>query len=275
MSGTLEQSVASHYAQRGLGKRSIEALEASGANLGALTIADLAPVDEFHTAGRLSTLKALELASIRPGMHVLDAGCGIGGTARCLASEYGCQVTGVDLTVPYVEVARMLTGRLGLEAHCVFHHGNVTALGFGDDCFDAAVSFHVAMNIENRAAFYAEMARLIRVEGPLVLFDVMKGPTAGMRYPVPWAQTEATSFLRTPTQTQELLEAAGFAVETTHSLRDLAMDYFDNLASQDAPPAQVGLHLLTGDDTEQKFSNYVESLHEHQIDPVIVVARRR
>ena len=44
---------------------------------------------------------------IRAGMHVLDAGCGIGGTARCLVSEYDCTVSGLNLTPEYVATEAM------------------------------------------------------------------------------------------------------------------------------------------------------------------------
>jgi SAM-dependent methyltransferase len=36
-------------------------------------------------------------------MHVLDIGCGLGGTARFIASRYGSRVVGIDLTTEYVE----------------------------------------------------------------------------------------------------------------------------------------------------------------------------
>ena len=98
MASTLETSVAAYYGKGGLAAAIIDGIEAAGLDPDALMPEDLAPVDEFHTAGRLATLKALELASLETGMHVLDAGCGIGGTARCLAAEQGCRVTGIDLT---------------------------------------------------------------------------------------------------------------------------------------------------------------------------------
>ena len=278
MSSQLEDRVTAHYQKPALLDAIVEGLKRAGVDPDAPSLEDLAPVDEFHTAGRITTLKALDMTPIDAGMHVLDAGCGIGGTARCLAKEKGCRVTGIDLTPGYVEVAEALTARVGLGGACDFHQGSVLAMPFADGGFDAAVSFHVAMNIEDRAGFYGELARVSRPGAPLCLFDVMKGPTAGMHYPVPWAETDANSFLKTPDETAALVSEAGFDVVEQTSLRDFAIDFFRDVfakaAEMDGPPP-LGLHLLTGANSPEKFTNYAKALDEHRIDPVIMVATRR
>lgn len=273
----INDAVAAYYGRTGLAEAILAGLEKLGVNLNALTPADLAPVDEFHTAGRATTLKALEKISLKPGMHVLDLGCGIGGTARCLAGEYSCLVSGIDLTPEYVEVARMLTERMGLSNACKFHLGSATDLPFSDASFDAAVSFHAAMNIEDRPSLYGEAARVLHPGAPLCVFDVMKGPTPGMLYPVPWAETRKTSFLKSREETGELLRAAGFHIESEENMREFAIEFFRDVISKTAKadgPPPLGLHLLTGVNTPEKFSNYAKALDNHQIEPVIVVAKR-
>lgn len=277
MVSELERAVAAHYGRAGLAEVILKGLEAVGADLDALTPEDLAPVDEFHTAGRTTTLKALGMTPIEAGMHVLDAGCGLGGTARVLAHEHGCRVTGIDLTPESVEVARLLTGRMGLEDACSFHVGSAVETPFEDGAFDAAVTFHAAMNIEDRAAFYGELARVLRPGAPFCLFDVMEGPVPGMRYPVPWAESAATSFLTTEDETRGLLSAAGFAVVAEENLRAFAIDDFRELFARMAAaggPPPLGLHLLTGARGAEMFRNYVDALEADQIAPVIVVATR-
>lgn len=278
MSGTTENDVAAHYGRKGLAKAIMAGLEASGADLDALTPEDLAPVDEFHTAGRLTTLKALDMMSLNPGMHVLDAGCGLGGTARCLAREYDCRVTGIDLTPEYIEVARLLTAHMGLEESCRFDVGSALNLPYDDAAFDAAVTFHAAMNIEDRAGLYGSMARVLKANAPLCVFDVMKGSEPGMLYPVPWAETEATSFLKTRDETAACLESAGFAVEAEENLREFAIAFFRDVFAQmeeSGGPPPLGLHLLTGANSPEKFANYLKATEAHQIEPVILVVRQR
>ena len=277
MARQIENDVASHYARPGLLQSILEGLEAQGSNLDALTTADLAPVDEFHTAGRLATERAFAITPVAAGMHVLDAGCGIGGTSRYLAQDLGCEVTGLDLTPEYIEVASALADRMRVQDRCRFEVGSATRMPFGDDSFDGATNFHVAMNIEDRPALYGELARVVKPGGFLCVFDVMKGPTAGMRYPVPWAETETTSFLQTRDDTVRLIEDAGMAVTAEDNMRDFAIGFFEkvfaNAAKADGPPP-LGLHLLTGANTADKFGNYAQALNDHQIEPVVLVARK-
>jgi len=277
MSDHLESRVSAHYQNPDLLTQILDGLRRMGIDVNKPSIEDLAPVDEFHTAGRITTLEALEMTPIDAGMHVLDAGCGLGGTARCLAKEKGCRVTGIDLTGDYVAVAAALTERTGLSDYCDFHQGSVIDMPFDDGAFDAAVSFHVAMNIEDRPGFYNDVARVLKPGGPLCFFDVMKGPASGMYYPVPWAEVEANSFLKTPDETARLLKDAGFVIKDQKSLRDFAITFFRDVfakaASQDGPPP-LGLHLLTGARTPEKFQNYAKALDDGMIDPVILVATR-
>lgn len=273
-----DHAVAQHYGRKDLTEAILAGLRASGADLDALTPEDLAPVDEFHTAGRVTTLKALDMTPIRAGMHVLDAGCGIGGTARHLARERDCQVTGIDLTPEYVEVARELTALMKLEDRCRFDVRSVLDLPYVEAAFDAAVTLHVAMNIEDRDRFYEELARVLKPNAPLCLFDVMKGSAAGMRYPVPWAETAAMSFLKSPAETRDHLKRAGFEIVAEEDLKDFAVQFFkqvfEKMAVAGGPPP-LGLHLLTGANSADKFRNYLQALEADQLWPVIMVARRR
>ena len=270
-----DDDVSAHYHRPELLESILAGLERLGVDPQAPTPEDLAPVDEFHTAGRATTLMALETSGIQPGMHVLDAGCGIGGTARHLAAEHGCRVTGIDLTEGYVEVARDLTARTGLADQCSFHVGSVTDLPFDDDSFDAVVTFHVAMNIAARPMFYGELARAVKSGGRLCVFDVMKGPGDGMRYPVPWSETGSDSFLKSRQETCSLLEDAGFTIVGETNLRAYAQEFFrsafEKAAQADGPPP-IGLHLLTGPNAPEKFTNYALALDDHQIEPVILQA---
>jgi ubiquinone/menaquinone biosynthesis C-methylase UbiE len=274
----LEHAVASHYGKGGLAQRIFNGLELAGVNPEAPTVEELSPVDEFHTAGRITTLKAIELMPLSREMHVLDAGCGIGGTARCVAHQIGCRVTGIDLTPEFVEVARTLTVCLGLSELCAFELGSVLDMPFDNASFDASLTFHVAMNIEDRGGFYAELARVLRTGAPLCVFDVMKGAADGMVFPVPWAETSATSFLKSRDETTGLLEASGFRIVAETNFHEFALQFFRDAvarASEGNAPPPLGLHLLTGPNSSEKFSNYLKGLEAHQIEPIMLLAERR
>jgi cyclopropane fatty-acyl-phospholipid synthase-like methyltransferase len=120
-----------------------------------LTVAQFAPLDQFHTRGILATAELASAAGLEPSTRVLDIGCGIGGPARYLAGTFGCKVTGVDLSPGFLDAATYLTARCGLSDRVTFQDGNALHLPFDDAAFDTVFLQHVAMNIEDRPALYA------------------------------------------------------------------------------------------------------------------------
>ena len=133
-----------------------------------------------------------------PSSHVLDLGSGLGGPARTLAELTGCTVTGIDLTPEFCEVATALSEWTGLSDRTRFQVGDATATGLPDAAVDAAMTVHVAMNIPDKAALYAEAFRVLRPGGRFVVYDVLQGEGGDVQYPVPWANDPSTSFLATP-----------------------------------------------------------------------------
>src|SRR5688572_33274668 len=101
-------AVESHYAHGKVLSAILEGLRAAGKDVARLSPADLAAVDEFHIRGREATVELAGRGSLKPGLRVLDVGCGLGGSVRYLASEHQCRVIGIDLTKEYVDVANAL-----------------------------------------------------------------------------------------------------------------------------------------------------------------------
>jgi ubiquinone/menaquinone biosynthesis C-methylase UbiE len=212
MAEILENAVAEHYGGGDLMARIDAALKAGGADPENLAPKDLAPVDEFHIGGREATQHAVSRMSLGASDHVLDVGCGIGGTARYMAVESGCRVAGIDLTPEFIAVARTLSARLGLSEMLAFEIASALAMPFEDAAFDAATSFHVAMNIAERDRLYGEIARVMRPGATLCIYDVMKTGPGEILYLVPWAETAATSHVTSPEEMQALLGEAGFEI---------------------------------------------------------------
>jgi SAM-dependent methyltransferase len=212
MANVDESAVAVHYGGSDLRSRLFDALSRSGLDLSRLRPVDLAPVDEFHMGGRAATAEIVARAGLTPDGRVLDIGSGLGGLVRYLASEVGCRATGLDLTPEYFAIAREFTDLTGLSDKVDFVVGSALALPFDDATFTAALTFHVGMNIADRETKYREAFRVLRPGGKLVIYDVLKGPKPGMRFPVPWAQTQETSHLVTAEEMGHLLSSAGFAI---------------------------------------------------------------
>ena len=106
--------VAAHYSHGELPAAILRGLAATGKATDRIDSDELAAGDEFHIGGREATSALFDQLDWRPGVQVLDVGCGIGGPARYLARHRGARVTGVDLSPEFVKVARELALRCGL-----------------------------------------------------------------------------------------------------------------------------------------------------------------
>jgi SAM-dependent methyltransferase len=151
------------------------------------------------------------LAGLTDAMRVLDIGSGLGGSARTLAAEFGCRVTGVDLSAEFVDAARVLSERVGLADGVDFRHGDALNLPFEANRFDAAFMIHVTMNIADKKGLFAEAGRVLKPGGKLVLWEIFKAPEPDLTYPVPWAEDESFSFLIPMAEMVALVAAAGFS----------------------------------------------------------------
>lgn len=272
----VNETVQAHYTRSDLGNAILAALEKSGKDLDRLTPEDLAPVDEFHIRGRAATLELASAAGLDSTKRVLDVGSGIGGTSRCLAREFGCRVTGIDLTEEYCRTAAMLSARIGLEHLVDYRQGDATNLPFADASFDVVWTEHAAMNILDKLRLYREMHRVLEPGGTLAIHDVLAGPSGAVLFPVPWARTPESSFLVTPDELRKLLDDAGFTVTDWSDTTDQARDWFvavaEKIRKEGLPP--LGFHLLLGPDFQVMAQNQRRNLEEGRIALAQVVARR-
>lgn len=270
-----EQQVAKHYSHGALEHAILDALKASGKDIDKLTPADLAGVDEFHLGWRAATAEIANDLDLSSAFHVLDVGSGIGGPARYFAEAHGARVTGIDLTKEFVEVATALTQRCRLSELASFKQASALALPFTDATFDAAMLIHVGMNIEDKTKLFSEVRRVLRPKARFAVYDVMRMADGELPYPMPWATTPATSFVRTPQDYRRMLTKAGFTVESEVSRRDLSLTLWQETRRRIAEqgPPKLGLHVLMGEAAKERLGNVIATLERGLIAPIEMIAR--
>lgn len=269
------EAVRSHY-QAGIEDADFPArlktlIEALGA--GPEVERQIAQLDHFHVRGRAATAQLAALAAVDSGMKVLDAGSGLGGPSRYLATEHGCEVEGVDLSPAFVAIATMFAERAGVGDRVRYQVGNVAELAFGDAVFDLVWSEHVMMNLPERVSVYRGFHRVLRSEGRFAFYEPIAIEGADSpHYPTPWAETSGESHLLTRAQTENALEAAGFVTATW---QDVAEDAIQAFANQPPPdPSALGLGMIMGPRFPAMAMNFARNIREGRIGLVMGVATR-
>jgi SAM-dependent methyltransferase len=209
-------------------------------------------------------------------MQVLDIGSGLGGPSRRLASNYGCHVTGLDLTEAYCRFARALSIRLGLDHLVSYRTGNALDMPFDDMRFDILWTQHAAMNINDKTRLYSEMFRVLTPGGHLAIYDVMSGPGGEVYFPVPWARDSSISFLATEDELRRYLETAGFRIVSWRDTTETGLAWFAAKSAEIKKQGRpiVGYHILLGDDFPQMGRNQLRSFNEKRMTLLQVIAMR-
>jgi sarcosine/dimethylglycine N-methyltransferase len=255
----------------GLSRRNIEqALIAAGKDLEHLQPADLGLLEDFHTMGRIATSQLVDLLEITTDNQVLDAGSGIGGTARFVADRCGCRVTAVDLTEEYCETNRWLNRLVGLDERISVRQADVTELPFADASFQVVFSQHVQMNVADKARLYQEARRVLVAGGRLAVWDITIGERGELDYPLPWADQPGRSHLTTSDQLRAVVESSGFAIEHWNDLTEQATATMQMVLT--LPPSPLGLHAFVTD-FAQKAQNLTLALADGRLRVVQGVVR--
>lgn len=264
------------YAMPDIAGRIIAALEGAGIPPEQWTPEVLGPADQIHGGGLAQTEAHAALIDITADMNVLDIGCGIGGPARYFATEFGCRVTGIDLTEEYIEAARVLTEKVGLADRVTFDCGNATDLPYDDGAFDLAWALNVTMNIEDRAGLYAEIHRVLKPGGRVGISEIGQGPGGEPYYPLTWAADPAYSFLLPPDEMRTLLEASGFRILEWIDEAARRKESADGRPASETKPVETPLtiEMTRGADYPDRRKNSGKSTKEGRLTNVVLVAEK-
>jgi ubiquinone/menaquinone biosynthesis C-methylase UbiE len=115
------------------------------------------------------------------GLDVVDIGCGEGRFCRMLA-ERGAQVSGIDPTDSFVEMAK------AKHSDGDYRIGFAETLPYPDQAFDLAISYLVLLDVEDYRAAIAEMVRVLKPGGKAVVANIQAFVTSRVD---PWIVDES------------------------------------------------------------------------------------
>ena len=156
----METTVPEHYAAL------TERMEKFGGDLLACHFGLWGPETTTDREGLLRANEALVRGcDLDPDRQVLDAGCGVGGTAITLAEAYGVHVTGLTNCESHVAVATQHAEERGVGHLVEFRHGDFMDLPFPDSSFDAVLNHESFCYAEDKPAYLRGVYRVLKPGG--------------------------------------------------------------------------------------------------------------
>lgn len=128
---------------------------------------------------KVQTELALSIFKPKPGMKILDVGCGTGNFSIKLA-EMGCKVIGIDKSEKMLEKAKIKVKDKGLDIE--FHVMDVYDLNFCDESFDGVFSMAAFEFIYEPQKAYNEMYRVLKKDGQMLIGTINKKSSWGEFY---------------------------------------------------------------------------------------------
>ncbi|RJO73722.1 class I SAM-dependent methyltransferase [Nocardia panacis] len=134
--------------------------------------------DLANLAQRRMTEFHIETLGLEPEQYLLDIGCGTGGPAVLVAERSGGVVTGITVSRSQTLAATARAEAAGLSDRVGFDYGDVNALEFADESFDAAMAIDVFAHLADQERAFAEVLRVLRPGGRFMLsqFTIREDP---------------------------------------------------------------------------------------------------
>ncbi len=100
--------------------------------------------------------------SLKPGMHILDVGCGVGGPMAELARYSGAKFVGLNNNAYQIKRAKEITQAEDIKSLCRFIHGDYMKIPEDNDCFDGAFAIESMPHAPDKTAAFGEILRVLR-----------------------------------------------------------------------------------------------------------------
>jgi phosphoethanolamine N-methyltransferase len=172
-------------------------------------------VDFVSPGGREMALELIARLSLSPAARVLDVGCGLGGSAFVMASEFNLQVDGIDLSKNMLALANEKLRANGLSASVNLQWGDCLELDRVDH-YDAVYSRDVFLHIEDKHRLFSVLHAALKQGGTLLFTDYCCSPK-------PWSD-----------EFNDYVENRGYSLHTTGEYAELITNTgFEQVVAED------------------------------------------
>ena len=166
---------------------------------------------------------------LRPGMRVLDVGCGVGGPAREIARFAEVNIVGVNNNAYQVERARKYTEQAGLSGQIEFVKGDFMKLKeqFGENSFDAVYAIEATCHAPTWEGVYGEIMSVLKPGGVFGVYEWCMTDAYDASIPEHRKIAHGIELgdglpeMRTIKQARSALKTVGFEIEREADLADL------------------------------------------------------
>jgi tocopherol O-methyltransferase len=226
-----------------------------------------------------------ERAAISAQDHVLDAGCGMGGSAIWLAETYGVQVVGIALSPGQLREARRAAAQRHVDHLATFSRQDYAAMALPDASFDVVWAFESVCHALCKRDFLVEAFRVLRPGGRLVMADYFRRarplPADDEKYFHLAVDGSAVYDLDTPDEFFNSMREVGFedmSFEDRTDQIEPSLRKLYHFAILTLPIAWVGhrLGLMSRTLAEGSISNYYQyEACRRKLVPYIVLSARK
>jgi SAM-dependent methyltransferase len=220
-------------------------------------------LDQFHIGGADAVDRLIPTLALADGDRVLDVGSGFGGPARQIARRTGHHVVGIDLSPAYVEAARALTAKAGLSGLVEFESGDIATFR-PDRGFQAAITMHVQMNVQDKVTWFAHIADRLVPGSRLAVWEVCQSRRSDLAWPMPWSLDGADSFVVSPDALLTAIEGAGYSRTEWTNESPWVHDWIARTFAG-GPPAGPALPMLL-DDGYARVVNFATALTDGTLE---------